>query len=1169
MYLKKLDLNGFKSFADKTSLSILPGITSIVGPNGCGKTNVVDAISWVLGEQRARLLRGYRMEDVIFNGTDSRPPVSLAEVSLTFDNADGKLPIEFSEVAITRRLYRSGESEYLINRKICRLRDIQNLFLGTGLGSRSYSLIEQGRIDQILRSPPEERRALLEEAAGISKYRANKEEALRKLEITQNNLMRVEDIIREVKRQLSQAERQSRQAEAYRQCRDRLRDLEIRLGRIHLGRFRASAQEALAGKLQWQEKVQALEKEVQAVEAALASLRGTWREREDALGRRRAEVIRGQAELEKTRHRMEMNLDRIGELRKFSEQFDREKEETERTLVKERGELRTEEGILTELVARDGEFALRWEEKDAAMRELRRVIAAAETELAASRDRSLEASRLNAHAQNELLVLQGGGKDLVLRRRKLEVELEKLSAEEAELSGELHALAASGGEMERIARESAQEAEKRKAETERRETEVARLRQEAAQILLTIREKEGRREALAARDREEAEGDAGARALFAARQAGERTFPGLIGSVSEFLQIAPGYESAARAVLGDTLRALVVESWPAAQAVLAAAREMRAGSFRLLILSSLPVSEASLSPSLPGALREQVVFLPPLRGREGFLLQEAAVVSDLAAFSAAPASAAVTPSGETFFPPAIVHWPGETAPGAEKVEVLSSEIDELGRRDREKQAALSAESEALKTAREELDTALRRAREEEVKSALQRGEIDRWRKNLERTILTRDSVAADLASLRREGEALLGRSRECEVRLEESSGQEHEQAAVLTQSQEKLDGLLPRLKAEEAETIDLKIALASSREKKESAAARLRRLTEDIAAREALLRVRESRREEGAARSRELIAENDELERDQEEMKRLGAEAELALSTEEEAVKALRLSYEGKEREYHDLRPRFQELQGRLGEQETRLAELNLKEQSEIQRIRDKYELELDSLPPSAEDLDEEAIGLEIEKLRKKMEGMTDVNLGALQEKESYESRYKHLTEQKADLEGARADIEEAIKKINLTARERLRETYDRVRANFRTLFSELFQGGQADLILQDSADILDAGLEIVAQPPGKRLSHISLLSGGERAMTTIALIFALFMVQPSPFYILDEIDAPLDEANIGRFIILLKHLVKSSQFLIITHNKRSIREADILYGITMEESGVSKVVSVKLKERE
>jgi chromosome segregation protein len=1165
MYLKKLKLNGFKSFADRTELSILPGVTSIVGPNGCGKTNIVDAISWVLGEQRVRLLRGTRMEDVIFNGTASRPPIGLAEVSLTFDNADGKLPVEFSEVAIARRLYRSGESEYLINGRACRLRDVQDLFLGTGLGSRSYSLIEQGRIDQILRSPPEERRMLLEEAAGISKYRAKKEEALRKLESTQNNLMRVDDIIREVKRQLSQAERQARHAEAYRVCRDRLREVEIRLGRIRLDGYRARIAEAAAEKGEWQGKVAALEKEVQSVEGEVASLRESWRSREESAGRRRGDAIRRQAELENSRRRIEMNRERIEELSRLSEQIVREKEEIERTINAERGERETEDGILNELSARGGELASRWEEREAAAAELRRQVEAAAQAVAAARDRSLEVSRLSARAQNEFLSLQTGGKELLLRQRKLEVELEKLTAEEGELRNELHALTASGDELESSLRGAGREAEEKKAASTRREEALALIRSEAESIGLAVREKEGRREALSARSREEAEGDAGARTLLESRREGD----GLLGAAAEFVRIDPGYERAARAALGDVLKALVVESWSAASSLLASAHALQAGPFKLLILSSLPVDASAPAAPLPAALGEHVRFLPPLSGREGALLRGAAVAQDLSSLAEPPVGPAVTPHGEGFFPPALISWPGEAAAGAAEVAKLSSEIDALKRRADELQSSISAEAEALQAEKEVVEAALLLSHQAEVKSALQKGEIERWSKNLERTILTRESTAAELASLRAEGEALVNRSRECEVRAAQSADREREQAAALAAAQSALDALLPQVKAVEAETVDLKIALAASREKKDASAARLRRLSEDIAARTTLLSVRDGQREEGAARSRALLAENEELNRSGEEIRRLVAEGEQELKAEEEAASAARLAHEKKEKEYRDLRPRFQEIQTKLSGQETRLAELKLKEMSEIEKIREKYSLELDTVAPSAEPVEEDVIALEAETLKKKMEGMTDVNLGALQEKESYESRYKHLTEQKTDLEGARADIEEAIKTINLTARERLRETYDKVRENFRTLFSELFQGGQADLILQDSADILDAGLDIVAQPPGKRLTHLTLLSGGERAMTTIALIFALFMVQPSPFYILDEIDAPLDEANIGRFVILLKHLVKTSQFLIITHNKRTIREADILYGITMEESGVSKVVSVKLKGRD
>ncbi|MDP8214622.1 MAG: chromosome segregation protein SMC [Candidatus Euphemobacter frigidus] len=1176
MYLKKLELNGFKSFADKTTLQILPGITSIVGPNGCGKTNIVDAISWVLGEQRVRILRGYKMEDIIFNGTSGRPPVGMAEVNLIFDNSDGKLPIEYSEVSISRRIYRSGESEYFLNKKPCRLKDINELLLGTGLGTRSYSLVGQGRVDQILQARPEERRELLEEAARISRYRKKKEEALRKLELTRTNLLRVDDILKEVQRQLSIAERQARQAEKYSRHRDRLRELETQSGLLQLAEIRRRAGELGDEKQRWEGKYRDLEKEVEEVEKELFKLRDHRRKRGEELSSLRAELIGKRAEIDKDRHRIELNAERGGELKHERERVGEEISDIKSSLSagkKEAEELRKAREVLIR-DNRAGAEALR--EKEQGLKSLRLDRSAVEKELAAVQSRSLEIFRREGHLRNELLGLQVGGKGIILRKRRLEVELEGIEAEEDELRAEIEK---AGPRVEEAEENLSGLKEKLAGERERArkmEEQVWALQRRKEEMLVKISERESQKTLLRNRA-EEGPGSAAEILISAAREKAEG-LEGVIGRLEDFIEIRPGSEKMVRSALGENGQAVVVRGASAALAAIEYLKAKKAGPIRLIVHEWLQETAASRPNRAEGpdgtGIVDQATFLEPLQGAGQVLLEEAFPVSDLTRYlnRGVPTlpGTGITSEGATVSPPGIIFWAGEEAPSSR---LEPGEIEtELSRLRAERSVLETEEEEAdnlLKKSREQVELALRDLHQQELDHALSRNEQERSLKNLQKLTLNLAGARDELNSLLEEEQKATGRLKQLEKNLADSPIGDQDKENEIARIRERLNERVHALRRLETEVTELKIALASSREREEGFSGRYDRLLSENRNQEALLEARHRRISEDEGREESLREETERLREEIEKWERTVDDLQARVGVMEEEIGQLDRSYEEKEEVYHKVRPRFQEVQAHLGSQDVTLAELRVKEQSICQRMREKYGLELDELEPSSQEQAPEALDAEIDRLREKMGRMTDVNLAALSDKENYESRFSLLTEQKEDLENAARDIEVAITRINITAREKLQETYDVVRLHFQDLFSQLFGGGKADLVLDNEKDILESGLDIIAQPPGKKLSHIALLSGGERALTTIALIFALFKVQPSPFYILDEIDAPLDEANIGRFVELVKKLVAEAQFIIITHNKLSISQADILYGITMEESGVSKVVSVRLASGE
>ena len=1170
MYLKKLELNGFKSFADKTALEILPGVTSIVGPNGCGKTNIVDAISWVLGEQRIRMLRGYKMEDIIFNGTSGRQPIGMAEVTLTFDNSDGGLPIEYSEVSITRRLYRSGESGYFINKKPCRLKDINELLLGTGLGNRSYSLVGQGRIDQILQSRPEERRKLLEEAAQISRYRQKKEESLRKLERTRSNLLRVDDILKEVKRQLSIAERQARKAETYRQYRDRLRELETTSGRLELEANRKRAGNLNLEKEQWQDKCRVLETDLEEIEKKLTELRLRRRERFDRLAEKKGELIGILAEIDKSRHRIELNAERGGELKREREQLDEEITNITGSLSsgkKEADQLKeTRNGLIEVNQKRDG--LLR--EKEEELRVLRNERSVVESELSSIQSQSLEASRREGHIRNELSGLRAGGKELLLRQRKLEVELEGISEEEVEFQAELEEAGPLGSEAEEKLNSFKNKLDEERGLIRKTEEEVLIIRSRKEKLLVAISERESQKQVLKNWDEERPR--TAVDILMAGIREGEFSLPGVIGSLDEYIKIKPGSEKLVRALLGEKTRALLVRSLSDAMDVIGCLKDKNAGSIRLIIVDWLKEINLKIHSSSPDSIGRNglsglVSFLPPIGGLEQALLGEAVPVSDLSRYSAdAGSTPMVTSEGIKASHPGVIFWVGDAQLDSPlNLKDIETELESLRVEESDIKSVEAENNSHLITGRKKIEELVSQLHRMEMDFTLSRNEQARRRNALGKLRLSREAIRNELEVMEEENRRTTGRLKQLELSLAECPSDDQIKEKELISLRERLSERVHSLRQLETEVTDLKIALASSREREDGLTDRLERILSENNNQVSILESRRRRIVEDEEREKELREETDRLRDDIAGWESTVNGLRLKISGMEAEIETLSKDCEEKEKVFRDIRPRVQEAQSRMGSQDVILAELRVKAQTLRQRMREKYEIELDDMEVPEDAADPAAMAEEIEILRDKMGRMTDVNLAALADKENYESRFTMLTEQKADLEAAARDIEEAISRINVTAREKLQTTYDIVRKHFQDIFRHLFGGGKADLILDIEKDILESGLDIIAQPPGKKLSHISLLSGGERALTTIALIFALFKVQPSPFYILDEIDAPLDEANIGRFVTLLKTLASEAQFLIITHNKLSISEADILYGITMEESGVSKVVSVRL----
>ncbi|MDJ0787174.1 MAG: chromosome segregation protein SMC [Myxococcota bacterium] len=1239
MRIKSLQIQGFKSFVDRASFRFKPGITGIVGPNGCGKSNVVDAIRWAMGEQSPRRLRGKGMEDVIFAGSEARSPVGVAEVVLTFDNSDGVAPPQFasySEIQVSRRLYRSGESEYLINKTVCRLRDVQDFFRDTGIGTKGYTIVEQGRIAEIVSAKAEERRTLIEEAAGISKYKARRREAERKLEATEQNLTRVTDVVGEIRRQISSLERQAKKAARYKRLRELQRVLELSLaseerlalvaeiggaeGRLRGLRDAATARETelLERDLRIEERrVELTEKERLVTQGSevLLQIRSRIKDLENRVAYERRERA-SLAETNEARGREREQL--LGQLAKTDE--DRARLADELAQVESALREETDAAARADAEVETARTALRAVEGDreresSALVEVLTGIARSEDRLAAIDDRSADLDRRLRSADEALSVQQGEADRAAGEQQQLEDGLRNLLAERDRLMGALKEAMES---HERARREAREAGEALAARRELREKRSARL--------ASLQEVIDRRE-----DVSEA-----ARHLLGLDEAVARGM-GLRGLVRELLEADPEAERAVEAVLGEQADALVVQRTEGALDALQSLRSSGAGRGVLVLEREPELSRSGFVP-LGEPLIDRVRPRPGFENVARSLLGEVVLVPALEDVfrhfgSGRLPATFVTPGGDLVTPSGVIRGGGEGSAGGAlsrmrevrelvaEVESLDREVESLRNRGETAEASLVAAQDALENLRNRHHTAA-------LAVANHEKDLERTRERVKAIGEAHEGRVAERSAFLSESETLGGDRSRIEAELMSARD-------ARTELQKRIDALGLEVGSAGREVSRLERAAAERRvqqqgrsEVRDRIGAQLDTANATLSETRAWVQQREAEIQTGEERRTALARSIEEAEQalagqlGEEEGARQGHEARRdaweqeasALRDLESAARELRVDLESKRDDAQQAELGLREMQLRLehldasvrdrwevdlvqwkppiapATEEEPVAEGAPAPESESETVATGAAPEGEATPavadptePAAEEepdrdaakeareiaqlmaLDVPARKERLEEIRKRVQAIGEVNLGAIDEHEELRERFRFLSEQKEDLESSVAQLREAIARINRTSRKRFRETFEAVNEKFQKNFPRLFRGGKASLGLTESEDILEAGIEIMAQPPGKRLQSVNLLSGGEKTMTAIALLVAVFQVRPSPFFLLDEVDAALDDANVGRFNEIVKELSESSQFLMITHNKRTIEVSDVLYGVTMEEKGVSKLVSVEI----
>lgn len=1175
MKLKRLEITGFKSFLERTALVYDAGVTAIVGPNGCGKSNVVDAIRWVMGEQSARNLRGRAMEDVIFGGSESRRPLGMAEVSLILDNSAGLAPAafrEYGEIQVTRRLFRNGDSEYLLNRTPCRLLDITELFMDTGVGTRAYSIIEQGKIGLIINAKPEERRAIIEEAAGVTKFKSRKKAALRKIDATRQNLLRLGDILAEVRRQMTSLKRQAQRAERFREHREELRGIELQFALRQYADL-ATRTGSLGHSLQLQnDEVAVLESQVVQAELVLDQVRleHVVREKQAAAGQEK--VFHHASEIQKLESRLALTSREIETLererqRLTAEQADvaaRLADSEQESVALETGkvdrlrDLEREAGQLAEAELLQAELALRETALSQQLEEARSQLYHVLTMLSRLSGQQEEAAR-RLRALSDLT--QRNRQDAVAVRD----QFERNQARTAEL---VELLTGLRGDRDRW-----------HGERIRLQSDLTRLRQQAedAENLLLVRREELSRQRSRLESLEQLERNLdgygrGVRTLLADAEQRSR----MRGVLADILEVPAEYEVAVEAALGERLQALLAGSVADARLAL---DFLGQGEGRCTFL--LPEFSVAMAPAFAKGqpLSSLVAARAGGDGQIRALLGGLYLVEDLSPFLQAGLPAGVTlvtPDGDLLthrgeltgggkrtLDQGLLHKRREMKELTAQVRRLDKEVADLqSRREQLRREALAAE-EGLRSAEGTLHQQEIRLLDHQKDQAGLAQEVQRLQERLEVLSFEEDQ-------LHEEEESLLRSRQEAEVSRTDGERERALREAELTDLQTAAQELRGQLETVRQLVTSRKVILAGLQEREESSriqAERLQRMAEELAARREGLSREFS---EAGERQEGLRSEIQSLRLDLERLLAGHRTEEAALSLLRERFEETRLAIERHDVELKELRARAVRAREESAARQLASRELELEREHLRQNFLERYRIDLvdaATLAALDQDFEPDTASARRELLQRKIEEIGEVNLTAIEEYREMEERHTFLAAQQDDLQRSLEGLQAAIVKINRTTRRRFRETFDQVNAKFREVFPRLFNGGQAELRLTDEQDLLETGIEIVAQPPGKKLQNVSLLSGGEKALTAVALIFAIFLIKPSPFCLLDEVDAPLDDANIGRFNEMVAEMSALSQFIIITHNKRTMEIADNLYGITMEEPGVSKLVSVRMSE--
>ncbi|MBS3755217.1 MAG: chromosome segregation protein SMC [Desulfobacterales bacterium] len=1191
MQLKKLEIYGFKSFADKCTIHFPPGVSAVVGPNGCGKSNVIDAIKWVMGEQSVRQLRGKAMGDVIFSGTDKKAPVNMAEVSLTLADISEHAPSPvsaYSEIMITRRLYRSGESAYLINKQPCRLKDIHDIFLRYGMGTRSCAIIQQGNIGAITDATAEERRSFIEEAAGVVRYKTRRQEAISKVNATRENLTRINDVLEEIESQLETLSEQAEKARRYKDRRQRLKQAEIRIAVYYYEDYarRIEENEKLLERLREKDTFSA--EALEELNAALSDIDSRRRAKEAEISKLQAQKSEKQRNTDKAENELKHLADEQSRLEEEITGLKQSLEEVEAKNKKIASEIEEGTEKTRELQSGIDDIESQLAEQKSASEEDQQQLAELKEALEQQKKRQMELSAQRAKYQN-IYQNAAANKDHVKRRLK-QVESDKAETENniAELTETRHS---QQDKQEKLRQTNDWLAEEIQRCREAVKSERQELNAQIKHVNELSNERAKYKSKLSVLNRMQSNFEwykDGVRAVMKARKepelAGAAGGPGCMEIIADLIEPEPGYEQAAEAALGETLQYIVVSDCTAGMGAVDYLKKNSAGrsGFVPINMSARPRADSGGNGRI-SPIRNHI------RVREGFEVVIDALIGDVGVAEDLQTARSALDSENTFS--RVVTQNGDmtdcsgitTGGSADRLAGILEKKQEI----RQVQHSLNEVDENLRTARQQqeaLESAVRDYENELAAHTEKKHKNDAELLEAEKTLYKTDEK---LKQARRHLEVVTLEQERLQGEKEDISDEIAEHDNALSGISEEIESLEADIEArnQQIETLNEKIKAFENRQM-DLKLQFTKRSAELDNARQTVDRLKEYR-DEGAGKVEQIQKDMDRKQKQADQARHRMDEMKKGLEAEKGELQSLREKLKSEQSDHQALASRQQETDKSISSTQSELEQtrekihqieldlsgLRINQENLVNRFLEKYADSFDQVRAACRD-QVFAADFSIEKeeseraaLKQKIDHMGEVNLGAIEAHETQKNRYDFLAGHRDDLEEALGDLENVIHRINRITRKLFVETFDAINEKFAELFPKLFNGGAAWLELTQPDKPLETGVELMIHPPGKKVSRLSLLSGGEKALSAIAFIFAIFLLNPAAFCLLDEIDAPLDDINVERFNELLKIIGENTQIIMITHNKKTMEFSDMLFGITMAGSGVSRLISVNIEE--
>ena len=1182
MYLKRLELQGFKSFADKTVLELMPGLTTVIGPNGSGKSNISDAIRWVLGEQSMKSLRGTKSEDIIFAGTQNRKSLGFAEASLVFDNSDEKLPIEYSEVTVTRKIYRSGESGYYINKTPCRLKDILELFMDTGIGKDGYSIIGQGKIDDILSNKSEDRRHIFEEAAGIVKYRARKEESEKKLEHTKLNLLRVDDIVTEIEGSIGPLKEQSEKAKKYLDYRENLKNIEVGLflhnieeNKNNLSKIeevekilKENYEDELTKQNKFQIQKDDLKSDIDNITNQIEEMQ--------KLG------FESTNKIEKINSDIKVNEERISNNEINYKRFEEDINETKNKIEELKEEQKTKENKKENLYKNKEKFEAELKQKQEELEKISGKLSEKEIEIEEKKKKVEANVDLKYENQNVISTQNATFEEVEKREKTLKNEVQTTISE-------LDSSRITKGEIEKefseieSKRNKAQEKlnninEKRAESTQK----IKEYEDEINKISYNIRMKDSRLKFLQETEKEKEGYTKSVKNLLLDCDKNKELSKGVCGVLANIVSTEKEYETAIEMCLGGSLQNIVTETESEAKKLVEHLRKNNMGRASFLPITSVKGRKIDKYDSkningIIGVASDLVKYEKKYEGIILSLLGRTIIVDNMdngveLAKKNRYSFRIVTLKGDVINPSgsitggSVMQKTVNILGRSREIESIQKEINVLNKKleniQKEKENYLSDIEDVL----EEASSLEQNMQEIDITYATEKQKMVSIEENVER-------LENRLARLKQEQESIINKKQELNSIKEEAK----EQIEKLSKENEELNNVIEEfanLNKDNQKYIDdlnfditnLKISVSSFEESEMSIKEMTERIGEDIKNNEESIRNKQEQLSNIKNDNEQLMNNINELKNKitqiKEDVENSGNKVE---KLKEERIK----SNEKLEKTEKEIESLFKTIEG-LKEQLVKIDVKKTKTAQDIEDIINKMWEEYELTPNSCENYEKPTNVAQTQKrvkeIREEIKKLGSINVDSIEEYKQLKERYDFMCEQRLDLEDAIAKLKKIINEMTQVMKEQFSEKFKIINKNFNEVFKELFGGGKAELILTDEQNILECGIEIQAQPTGKKLQNMSLLSGGERALTAIALLFAILKINPSPFCVLDEIEAALDDVNVFRYADYLKKFTKETQFLVITHRKGTMEAADTVYGVTMEENGISKLLSMKLK---